>query len=433
MEELVTHIINIENQRKNNKNMIGSDKQMEEENIYKFPKLELLKRNIKEEKSNHSEEKKKIEKFFKNYNIDIECKEVYSSINSITYIIDLKLKTRVKTIMSYKEDIMLNFNAVDVEFDNVVNEKPYLGIQIIYNKTEILNLGDIIASNEFKITSAKVPIIFGKDFNNNIVIEDLAELPHLLIAGSTGTGKSNFLSTFVIDIIYKLKPIENKLILIDTRRTNFPRFNVIPHLLIPVITESRKALGIITYLVQEMNNRYKLFENNGVDNIDSYNKVALKKLPRITVIIEDFCDLMMDSEREIERYIARLVQMSRAAGIHVIISTQRPSTDVITGIIKANIPARIAFKVPSQHDSRTIIDRAGAEELLIYGDVLYTKMGVYETKRVQTPYISDEEVEEIVNEVKFNNEQYYSSDLIEIINNYNENNQNYDIEYERRL
>lgn len=403
---------------------------MEEENIYKFPKLELLKISIKEEKYNFLEEKEKIEKFFKNYNIDIDCKEVYSGINSITYIIDLKLKTRVKTIMSYKEDIMLNFNAVDVEFDNVVNEKPYLGIQIIYNKTKTLNLGDIIASNEFKSTSTKVPIIIGKDFNNNIFIEDLTELPHLLIAGTTGTGKSNFLSTFIIDIIYKLKPVENKLILIDTRRTNFSRFNGIPHLLIPVITESRKALGIIAYLVQEMNNRYELFENNGVDNINSYNKVALEKLPRITVIIEDFCDLMMDSEKEIEIYIARLIQMSRAAGIHVIISTQRPSTDVITGIIKANIPARIAFKVPSQHDSRTIIDRAGAEELLMYGDVLYTKVGLYSPKRIQTPYISDEEIEEIVNEVKFNNEQYYSSDLIEIINNYNENNQNYDIEYE---
>lgn len=236
-------------------------------------------------------------------------------------------------------------------------------------------LGDLIQEKEFIEAKQKIPIIIGKDFNDKIVIEDLTQLPHLLVAGTTGTGKSSFLSTIIVDIIYKFKPSEVKLILIDTRKINFSRFNALPHLLTPVILESQKAIEVLAYLIQETNNRYKLFKDKNVDNIDSYNEISGKKLSRIIIIIEVFYDLMIETGKEIEIYIQRLIQMCRASGINIIVSTQRLSADVITGVIKANIPSRIAFKVPSQIDSKTIIDVAGAEELLIYGDILFFKVG----------------------------------------------------------
>lgn len=400
---------------------------------YKFPNSETLIKNNEVSKINYEVEKEKIEKFFKNYRIDIDCKDVYVGINSMTYVIDLKCKNKVSTIKSYKDDLMMIFNAIDVEFQVAINGTAYLGIHLIKNKDKILMLGDLIQDKEFIESKQKIPIIIGKDFNDNIIIEDLTQLPHLLIAGTTGTGKSNFLSTIIVDIIYKLKPSEVKLVLVDTRKTNFQRFNTLPHLLIPVITESQKAIGMLAYLIQEMTNRYKLFEEKKVDNIDSYNKISEEKLPRIITIIEDFYDLMMETEKEIVTYIQRLIQMCRASGINIIISTQRPSTNVITGVIKANIPSRIAFKVPSQIDSKTIIDVAGAEELLMYGDILFSKVGECKIRRVQTPYISDKEIEDIMNEIGINNELYYSTELLKSVNeNDNDNDfvENYNIEFE---
>ena len=398
---------------------------------YKFPNSEILIKNNEVSKINCEIEKEKIEEFFKNYKIDIDCKDVYVGINSITYVLDLKCKNKVSTIKSYKDDLMLIFNAIDVEFQVAINGTAYLGIHLIKNKDKILMLGDLIQDEGFVEAKQKIPIIIGKDFNDKIVIEDLTQLPHLLIAGTTGTGKSNFLSTIIVDIIYKLKPSEVKLVLVDTRRTNFQRFNTLPHLLVPVITESQKAIGVLAYLIQEMSNRYKLFENKKVDNIDSYNKISEEKLPRIITIIEDFYDLMMDTGKEIEIYIQKLIQMCRASGINIIISTQRPSTNVITGVIKANIPSRIAFKVPSQTDSKTIIDVAGAEELLIYGDILFSKVGECKIKRVQTPYISDKEIEDIMNEMEIKNDLYYNAELLNSVNkNDTDFDENYNIEYE---
>ena len=387
---------------------------------YKFPNSEILIKNNEASKINSEIEKIKIEEFFEHYKIDIDCKEVYAGINSITYVIDLKCKTKVSTIKKYKDDLKMIFNVRDVEFQVAINGTTYLGIHLIKHKDRILMLGDLIQDKEFVESKQKIPIIIGKDFNDKIVIEDLTQLPHLLIAGTTGTGKSNFLSTIIVDIIYKLKPSEVKLVLVDTRKTNFQRFNTLPHLLIPVITESKKAIGMLAYLIQEMNNRYKLFEDKKVDNIDSYNKISEEKLPRIIIIIEDFYDLMIETEKEIETYIQKLIQMCRASGINIIISTQRPSKNVITGVIKANIPSRIAFKVPSQIDSKTIIDVVGAEELLIYGDILFSKVSECKIKRVQTPYISDKEIEDIMNEMRNNNEAHYSTEVSDLVNkNYN--------------
>ncbi len=391
---------------------------MEEIN-YKFPDSNLLIKSCETNKIDQDTEKKKIEEFFQNYKIDIECKDVYSGINSITYVVDLKCKTKVSTIKSYKEDLMLSFNVTDIEFQVAINGSSYLGIHLIKNKNKALLLGDLIQEKEFVQTNKKIPLIIGKDFNDNSIIEDLSQLPHLLVAGTTGTGKSNLLSSFIIDIIYKSKPEEVQLVLIDTRATNFSRFNGIPHLLIPVTTNSNKTIGVLAYLIQEMFNRYQLFQNEKVDNIDAYNEVAKQKISRIVVIIEDFCDLMIETEKEVEQYIQRLIQMSRAAGINLIISTQRPSRDVITGVIKANIPSRIAFKVPSQIDSKTIIDTAGAEELLIYGDILFRKIGEQKIKRIQTPYISDKEIEDIIKQISQENELTFNVEVLETIDEYN--------------
>lgn len=384
-----------------------------EENEYKFPSNNILMTNDLKIEIDKEHEKVNIERFFESFRIDIECKDVYVGINSITYILDLKCKNRVSTIESYKDDLLLYFNAVDINFKVAINGTPYLGIHIIKAKEKTLFLGNLIQDKEFIESTCKIPIIIGKNFENKLIIEDLIQLPHLLVAGSTGTGKSNFLSTIIVDIVYKLNPDEVKIFLIDTRKTNFERFNLIPHLLVPTITDCRKAIGILAFLEQEMRNRYQAFKEKRVDNIDEYNRISEIRYPRFVAIIEDFYDLMMEEGKAVEEYMQLLIPMCRAAGIHVIISTQRPSVDAITGVIKANIPARITFKLPSKVDSKTVVDIAGAENLLLYGDVLFSKIGERSIERIQTPFISDLEIQNVVDAIKNDNirEDFFQFDI----------------------
>lgn len=257
----------------------------------------------------------------------------------------------------------------------------------------------IINSEDFRNSNCNIPIILGKDFLNENIITDLTELSHLLIAGTTGSGKSVFLSTIILSILYKFKPNEIKLILMDTRLVNFSRFNSIPHLLIPVIADPKKAVGVLSWTEQEIIKRYKLFAEKDVKDIKGYNDIIEaqngKKLPYIVVILEDLSDLMIVTS-DTDDILCRLTQMSGTAGIHLIISTQRPSTDVITGAIKANIPSRIAFVVPAQVDSRTIIYATGAEKLSDNGDTFFLKTGELEPIRLQTPYVSDEEINSVL-------------------------------------
>lgn len=310
----------------------------------------------------------------------------------------------------------MRFNAVDVKFEISINGTGYLGIIIIKERKRTLKLGDLIGCTEVKTEKYKIPIILGKDLKGNICVEDLAQLPHLLIAGTTGTGKSTFLSTLIISILYKFNPNELKLILVDTRATNFSRFNKIPHLYIPVITNPNETEGVLINLINEMRHRYKLFGGKKVDNIDEYNKISENKMPRLVLIIEDLYDLMMYTDKEVEQYIKVLTQMSRAAGIHVVISTQRPSINVITGVIKSNIPARMAFYVPSYIDSRTIIDKTGAEKLQVNGDIIFRKTGSEKDKRIQTPYITDKEIEKIIEQISVGDESTLKTSE-KIINN----------------
>lgn len=286
----------------------------------------------------------------------------------------------------------------------------------------MVHLRDIIESNEFQDADSKVSLALGKDISGQPVVADIGKMPHVLIAGSTGSGKSVCINTLITSIIYKAKPSEVKLVMIDPKVVELSVYNGIPHLLIPVVTDSRKAAGALAWAVQEMENRYQLFATKGVRDLKGYNTTAGEEgtLPQIVIIIDELADLMMVAAKDVEDSICRLAQKARAAGMHLVIATQRPSVDVITGIIKANIPSRIAFAVSSQIDSRTILDSVGAEKLLGKGDMLFYPIGSSKPTRVQGAFISDKEVEKIVDFLKSNGgEVVYNEDILEEIENAN--------------
>lgn len=266
-----------------------------------------------------------------------------------------------------------------------------------------------------KQNNFQIPLIIGRDLNGKDVVEDLVQISNILVAGTTGTGKSNLLNTFIVDTIYSSNPEEVKMILIDTRIINFQRFNKIPHLLIPAITDPKKACGAMAWTLQECINRNEVFAKNNVKNIEEYNEKAQLKLPRIIVFIEDLCDLMAYEKEYVEEALIEIVKISRKVGIHLIISTYRTSTEIITGRIKANIPTRLTFKLPSRVDSRTVIDKSGAEKLLPYGDALFIKVEERDPRRIQAPYISDEEIEKIIDEIKVEKKSNSSDEIMKII------------------
>ncbi len=291
----------------------------------------------------------------------------------------------------------------------------------------MVHLRDIIDSEEFVTAESKLSMGLGKDVSGERVIADIAKMPHLLVAGSTGSGKSVCINTLITSLIYKAKPSEVKLVMVDPKIVELSVYNGIPHLLIPVVTDPRKAAGALAWAVQEMEDRYAKFAAKGVRDIKGYNKALEEdsseetgvKLPQIVIIIDELADLMMVAAKEVEDAICRLAQKARAAGMHLVIATQRPSVDVITGLIKANIPSRIAFAVSSQIDSRTILDMTGAEKLLGKGDMLYYPTGVSKPTRVQGTFVSDKEVEKIVDFLKKDGEAVYNEDIMESIENAN--------------
>lgn len=266
-----------------------------------------------------------------------------------------------------------------------------------------------------KQNNFQIPLIIGRDLNGKDVVEDLVQISNILVAGTTGTGKSNLLNTFIVDTIYNSNPEEVKMILIDTRIINFQRFNNIPHLFIPAITDPKKACEVMAWTLKECMNRNELFAKNNAKNIEEYNETVQSKLPRIIVFIEDLCDLMAYEKEDVEEALIEIVKISRKVGIHLIISTYRTSTEIITGRIKANIPTRLTFKLPSRDDSRTVIDKSGAEKLLPYGDALFIKVEEREPRRIQAPYISDEEIEKIIDEIKVEEKSNNSDEIMKII------------------
>lgn len=326
---------------------------------------------------------------------------------------------RVSKIANLSDDIALSLEAETIRIEAPIPGKHTVGIEVPNKEKNMVPLRDIVESDEFIDNKSKVAFALGKDVAGDTVVTDIAKMPHVLIAGSTGSGKSVCINTLITSIIYKAKPSEVKLLMVDPKVVELSIYNGIPHLLIPVVTDPKKAAGALSWAVQEMVKRYSLFAEKKVRDMKGYNELAEKeggpKLPQIVIIIDELADLMMVAAKDVEDAICRLAQMARAAGMHLVIATQRPSVDVITGIIKANIPSRIAFAVSSQVDSRTILDGAGAEKLLGKGDMLFYPSGAPKPIRVQGAFISDKEVENIVKFLKKDGETEYDEEILESI------------------
>ncbi|MGG7097489.1 DNA translocase FtsK 4TM domain-containing protein [Clostridium sardiniense] len=330
---------------------------------------------------------------------------------------------KVSKIVNLSDDIALGLAASGVRIEAPIPGKAAVGIEVPNREQTPVFLREVLESDEFLNTNKKLAFSLGKDIGGQCVVGDLSKMPHTLIAGATGSGKSVCINTLIISLLYKYSPDEVKLLMVDPKVVELSVYNGIPHLLIPVVTDPKKAAGALNWAVNEMTRRYKLFADSGVRNIDSYNSLYSKgtieeKLPYIVIIVDELADLMMVCPNDVEDYIGRLAQMARAAGMHLVIATQRPSVDVITGVIKANIPSRISFAVSSQIDSRTILDSGGAEKLLGRGDMLYYPVGESKPLRVQGCFISEEEVEKVVEFIKDGeNEAIYKEEIIEHINN----------------
>ena len=325
---------------------------------------------------------------------------------------------RVSKIEGLADDIALQLAATSIRIEAPIPGKSAVGIEISNAKATEVSLREVLSSKEFLGGKGLILAALGKDIAGNTVIADLTKMPHLLIAGQTGSGKSVCINTIIISILYHSHPKDVKLILIDPKVVELSVYNGIPHLRIEVVTNPKKAAGALSWAVKEMESRYKSFSEHNVRDITSFNKKNPElKLPFIVVIIDELADLMMVAKDSVENSICRLAQKARAAGIHLVVATQRPSVDVITGLIKANIPSRISFAVSSQVDSRTILDKAGAEKLLGKGDMLFNPSGAQNPIRVQGAFVSDEEVSAIVNFIKTqatNQEEIFEYEPIEL-------------------
>ena len=343
----------------------------------------------------------------------------YSRGPTVTrYELKPEVGTKVKSIANLVDDIALNLATSGVRIEAPIPNKPAVGIEVPNRHPETVYLRDLIESPKFTDSKSRATACLGKDIGGNPICFDIAKMPHLLIAGATGMGKSVCINCIIISLLYKARPDEVKLILIDPKKVEFAMYRDIPHLYAPIVSDPKKAAGALASAVIEMERRFELIENEGVRNLEGYNQAidgdpTKEKLPLIVIIIDELADLMMTAGKDVEACIARLAQKARAAGIHIIIGTQRPSVDVITGLIKANIPSRIACTVASQIDSRTILDMAGAEKLIGRGDMLFAPVGSSKPMRVQGAFVSDSEVEDIVTFVKTHNSTAkYNADFI---------------------
>ena len=408
----------------------------EEEENYEFPPIELLSegegRVFKGGKKALTDTAAKLQKTLYSFGVSAKVENVSVGPAITRYEVKPAEGVRVNKIANLADDIALSLAAESIRIEAPIPGKQAVGIEIPNKENEVVHLRDIIETEEFVNHKSKLALALGKNVGGEAVIADVAKMPHVLIAGSTGSGKSVCINTLITSILYKAKPNEVKLLMVDPKVVELSVYNGIPHLLIPVVTDPKKAAGALAWAVQEMVNRYSLFANKGVRDIKGYNAAIEKeggtgKLPQIVIIIDELADLMMVAAKDVEDAICRLAQMARAAGMHLVIATQRPSVDVITGIIKANIPSRIAFAVSSQVDSRTILDAVGAEKLLGKGDMLFYPSGASKPTRVQGSFVSDDKVEKIVDFLKFNGgEAKYNEDIIESIEKANSTDQELD-------
>lgn len=374
----------------------------EETNTYIKPSVEMLTpvesdRSI--DKKNIKDSIAVLEDTFSSFGVSVKVNQVSCGPAVTRYELTPAPGVKISKIISLSDDLQLNLAAPGIRIEAPIPGKSAIGIEVPSSKVGSVGLRNILSSLSFKKLNSPLAVALGEDISGNPVVAKLSDMPHLLIAGSTGSGKSVCLNSIIISLLYNATPDELKLVFIDPKMVELTVYNGIPHLMTPVVTDPKKAATVLRWMTTEMEKRYKMFADLGVRDIYRYNQTATP-LPFIVIIIDELADLMMVAPVEVEDSICRLAQMARAAGMHLIVATQRPSVDVVTGIIKANIPSRIAFAVSSQTDSRTILDIGGAEKLLGKGDMLFSPVGAVKPHRVQGAYVSDRDIEATVNFIK---------------------------------
>ena len=379
---------------------------------FKLPPLEILqfptRLNSQRMNKDITDNVKTLEETLENFGVKARVTQVSRGPSITRYEIQPAPGIKVSRIVNLADDIALSLAALQVRIEAPIPGKAAVGIEVPNEEIATVALREVLETHLFRESASKLTIALGKDIAGNPIVADLAKMPHLLIAGATGSGKSVCMNAIITSILFKARPDEVKLLMIDPKVVELSNFNGIPHLISPVVTDTKKAATSLRWVVHEMENRYELFAALGVKDIMRYNQVRRPEdgkekfplLPYIVVLIDELADLMMVAPADVEDAICRLAQMARAAGIHLVVATQRPSVDVITGVIKANITSRIAFAVSSQTDSRTILDMGGAERLLGRGDMLFYPTGMAKPLRVQGVYVSDQDVEKLVNFLK---------------------------------
>ena len=385
--------------------------------------------NILDNQSNDSQKRKSqfnleerselLEKVFADFNIQIKVVNVKLGPVVTLYEILPAAGIKINSIINLADDISRSMGVGPVRISQIFGTQ-YLGVEVPNDKRESVTIKELLSDPNFKSTTHKIPICIGKDISGNIEVIDLSKTPHLLVAGTTGSGKSVFINTLLASLLYKFSPKQLKLILIDPKMLELSVYNDIAHLLTPVVTEPKKAIIALKWVCKEMERRYSLMNEEGTRSLEGYNQKASEALPYIVVFIDEMADLMMTAGKEVEHYVQRLAQMARACGIHLVMATQRPSVDIITGSIKANFPSRVSFQVASKYDSRTVLGEIGAEQLLGNGDMLMTKNGS-SLIRYQSAFISDNEVNKLILEIKKSQKVQYLDELDEIIKNNDEN------------
>lgn len=397
----------------------SEDKKIE----YKIPPLSLLKGSrVKETESEQTlkQRAKKIEATLKSFGVGAKVVRINKGPTVTCFELQPDMGVKVNKIVNLADDLSLALASSDIRIEAPIPGKSVIGIEVANTLKENVSLKEILSSKEYQNCTSKMPMALGKTISGEIIVSSIDKMPHMLIAGATGSGKSVCINTLIMSILFKSSPEDVKMILIDPKVVELKIYNKIPHLAIPVVTDSKKASAALNWAVREMERRYTLFSDNQVRDIKGYNEKQktdeLEKLPYLVIVIDELSDLMMVSANEVESYICRLAQMARACGIHLIVATQRPSVDVITGTIKANIPSRISFQVSSQIDSRTILDSSGAETLLGKGDMLFNPSGVSKPIRIQGCFVSDSEVEAVVNNIKEQTQEvFYDEEIIKNI------------------
>ncbi len=391
---------------------------------YSSPSLEILETDSsfgkkKLDRENIKANSDLLERVFQDFNIDIQVMNVKLGPVVTLFEILPAAGIKINTIINLADDISRSMGVGAVRIAQIYGTQ-YLGVEVPNDQRETVTIRELLSNDNFKNTSSKIPICIGKDISGSIEVIDLSKTPHLLVAGTTGSGKSVFINTLLASILYKFSPEDLRLILIDPKMLELSVYNDIAHLLTPVVTEPKKAILALKWVCKEMERRYSLMNEENTRSLEGYNQKAIEKLPYIVVFIDEMADLMMTAGKEVEHYVQRLAQMARACGIHLVMATQRPSVDIITGSIKANFPSRISFQVASKYDSRTVLGEIGAEQLLGNGDMLMSKNGG-NIIRYQSAFISDNEVNKLIKEIKRSQTVKYLDELAEIIKNNDEN------------